>query len=99
MTPDPKIKPYQSEAYKKFIRSKRCIVCDHNDKIHAHHESFRQSGTGTKPPDVWTLPLCWICHKSRHDKGFASFWQPVNMDIKLEMLRLINEFLNKGKKI
>lgn len=97
----PKIKNYRNPAYLKFIRSKRCIVCNQADKIHAHHEGFKQSGTGTKPPDVWTLPLCWKCHRLRHDKGFASFWQPINLDIRMEMLKFINEFLylNEGKKI
>lgn len=88
-----KNKPYRSEKYKAFIRTKRCLVCSHNDKIQAHHESFGQSGMASKPSDLWTVPLCWVCHRMRHDKGFKSFWEPLNVDIKLEMLKLINAYM------
>ena len=99
MTACPKIKNYRNPAYLKFIRSKPCINCGIGDTAQAHHESFKQSGMGTKGPDIWTLPLCAQCHGVRHQIGFESFWQSACLDIKLEMLKLINEFLslNKGR--
>ena len=103
-TPDPKTPNYQNPRYRKFVRSKACIICSHGKPVQCHHEAFGQKGVGMRGPDLWTLPLCNECHGSRHRLGFHSFWETAKYktsDVMYEIMKLNNEFfsLNKGKKI
>ena len=99
--PDPKIKNYRNPRYREFIRSKPCLICGSRSQVTWHHEAFKLKGTGMKGPDIWTVPLCDECHKSRNRLGFDSFWEAANLNPMYEIMKLNNEFfsLNKGKKI
>jgi len=101
MPPDPKIPNYQNPRYRRFIRTKPCLVCSHGKPVQCHHEAFKLKGVGMRGPDIWTLALCAECHGSRHRIGFDTFWESANLNPMYEIMKLNNEFfsLNKGKKI
>lgn len=101
MNSDPKIKNYRNPRYRKFIRSKLCLICSSKSQVTWHHEAFTLKGTGIKGPDIWTVPLCPNCHSVRNRLGFDSFWEASNLNPMYEIMKLNNEFfsLNKGKKI
>ena len=92
--PIPKPHTYRSNKYLDFIRSKRCIICGNPETI-AHHESLGRNAMGSKPPDHHAMPLCTICHNSRHNIGARIFWS--GYDVKMIVLDLIGEYLNKGE--
>lgn len=94
----PKIKPYRNNEYLRFIRSKPCLKCmfrgsEDNPIIAAHQTLGYWGSTGSKPPDLWTVPLHFKCHTgdcAEHQIGNETFWQGFNLE--LEVLKLINEF-------
>ena len=65
----PKNKPYRNEKYLDFIRNKSCVVCG-NPHVAPHHirRSYWQAGTGIKPHDYVTLPLCHRHHDPSIEK-------------------------------
>ncbi len=81
-----KTKPYRSEKYKKFIRSKPCLTCGSSGSEH-HHESLSGGGTGTKCPDNESLPLCFECHNERHHIGRDTFFEKHELDYEVEVLK------------
>lgn len=70
MISDPKPKIYRNKAYLSFIRRHSCIMCDNPNTI-AHHvrRSFWGAGTGIKPHDYVTLPLCHSCHDPKVERN------------------------------
>jgi len=69
----------------------------------AHHESVLGRGTGIKPSDYETLPLCSSlhnCHGLRHDKGKDRFWTSFcsTVDYKKEIIRNLIEYFGKDQK-
>lgn len=59
----------------KFIRSLPCCVCLKTFTVQAAHiRKGNDGGTGLKPPDCYTVPLCSECHIKQHTKGEISFW-------------------------
>jgi hypothetical protein len=66
----PKELPERDHARLAYARSLPCCLCGAIEGVHAHHEAVEGHGTmAGKPSDRRTLPLCWQCHKSRHDHG------------------------------
>jgi hypothetical protein len=66
----PKDLPERDHARLAYARSLPCCLCGAVEGVHAHHEAEEGHGTmAGKPSDRRTLPLCWQCHKSRHDHG------------------------------
>ena len=93
-----KVKPYRSEKYKKFIRSKPCFRCgitSYHISVVPAHQNFGYGGMGTKAPDIWTIPLCTNCHSDEHRVGHDTFWG--NKNLKSECMKLIDEYF--GSKI
>lgn len=98
MTPHPKMLPARSNRYRKFIRSKPCLFCGSRVNVHAAHQAFGFGGMATKSSDLWTLPACAECHiDGEHRYGEKTFWE--GYDLKLECLKLINEFFSLGGKL
>jgi hypothetical protein len=89
----PKPKTYRSKKYLEFIRTKRCIVCGYDQTV-PHHEPLGHGGKGIKAPDSFTLPMCHLCHNYRHQQGFV-FWEENNIDPKLEIIKLLTEYLHE----
>jgi hypothetical protein len=64
-----------------FIRTLPCIQCWRDDEVVAAHvRKGTDGGMGKKPSDKWTLPLCWLCHRSQHDVGESWFWGLLKID-------------------
>jgi hypothetical protein len=64
-----------------FIRSLPCCACLDNTSTEAAHLRLGDSkyaktitGVGTKPHDLWTLPLCSKCHRIQHETHEGMFW-------------------------
>ena len=62
-----------------WIRTRACSVpgCE-NRQIEAAHVRLglpagEQGGTGMKPSDIWTIPLCARCHFAQHTMGEETF--------------------------
>jgi hypothetical protein len=71
-----------SERHLAFIRGLSCIVCQDNTSTEAAHLRLsdprvgkRQVGTGEKPDDKWTLPLCSRHHREQHATNERVFWR------------------------
>jgi len=93
MNPVPKPCTHRSKKYLAFIRTKRCLVCN-NDQTVPHHEKLGMGGTAIKPPDANCVPLCVKCH-DRHENENSQLWESENIDIKLEIIKLLTEYLHK----
>lgn len=70
-----------SERHLNFIRSLPCAFCG-NYGTEAAHIRFaceelgkRAVGTGEKPDDIWTIPMCNPHHREQHDIGERLFWK------------------------
>jgi len=68
------------------IRKCPCLGCGQDHWIEAAH--VRQAsaahgkpaaGTGTKPDDKWTLPLCRDCHAKQHTMSEAEYWYRLDL--------------------
>ena len=67
-----KTKPYRSKKHLAWICSKPCVHCGNNLGVIAHHivgVGLGMRGTGTKPSDGITIPLCADCHADVHSAG------------------------------
>lgn len=89
----PKIKPIRSERYKKFIRSKLCMICFSDKNVQAAHQNLRGKGImGSKVSDIQCVPLCELCHK-RSDQISEKEW------VMMKIIEFINEFFALGGKL
>ena len=58
-----------------FIRLLPCIKCGTGTNIECSHlRKGTDGGMGLKPSPWFTLPLCFMCHKTSHSKGEVTFW-------------------------
>jgi hypothetical protein len=71
------------------------MICGENTTIEAAHIRFprlevgkRPVGTGEKPDDIWTVPLCGMHHREQHQRGELQFWEAHNRDPLLVSLAL-----------
>ena len=89
--PQLKIKPYRSEKYKKFVRSKPCVSCNGRyGSSQAHHvrRSHWGAGTAIKPHDFVTIPLCFECHNPETEKS---------LNVELIIIDLLMEYITNEK--
>ena len=57
----------RSEPHRRFIASLGCCMCPAQPPTQAAHIRFNQTGgTGLKPCDSLTVPLCPSCHSRQH---------------------------------
>lgn len=72
----PKQKPFRSKKAVEWFRTQPCDKCGENRKgyVTGHHEPLNGHGTSSKGPDDEQIPLCFQCHRVRHDKGKESFY-------------------------
>ena len=98
MTPDPKPKSYRNADYLKFIRSKLCLIC-HRKAVAAHVRDLAfGGGTGLKPPDYCSVPLCVTHHNHLDTEHVKDFEFLHNIDLKLEIIRLMMEYIESKRK-
>lgn len=71
-------------AHLKWIRQQPCCVpgCEWRGIIHAHHiRTAANSGTGMKPPDRDTVPMCGPHHRHGHLVGWRTFEARSRIDL------------------
>ena len=61
-------------AHLAFIRSMPCINCNSYESQAAHIRKGTNGGTGIKPGDDFTVPLCHACHAQQHQVGEPAFF-------------------------
>jgi DNA recombination protein Rad52 len=73
----------------RYVASLPCLICARTP-TQAHHLRFAQPRSlGSKVGDQWTVPLCFIHHRSLHDAGDEHLWWQVHaVDGKAEAERL-----------
>ena len=84
-----KMKIYRSEKYKKFIRSKPCIICGKTSQAHHVRRSYFGAGMGIKPSDFVCIPLCRECHSPDTEK---------DLNVELIIINLLMEYIEAVKK-
>jgi hypothetical protein len=95
MEPSPKELPKRDQARLAYARSLPCALCSVVEGVHAHHENEVGKGSvGSRTSDRRTLPLCWQCHKSRHDHGREVYGR---VDVEAVLAR-INEAYDQRQK-
>lgn len=75
-------KPWRSEAYLAYVRSRPCVVTgsEHEGVIAHHVRCLGGGGMGLKPPDWLCLPLDSHEHTTLHSVGEASYWRERGVD-------------------
>jgi len=64
-----------------LVRRLPCLSCDADPAGEAAHLRLgARGGTGLKPDDRWTVPLCHRCHMEQHDAGELVFWLRLRLD-------------------
>lgn len=65
-----------------FIRTLPCIACGYafENSQPAHVRLSKDGGTGMKPGDRFTVPLCAACHADQHRVGELTFWAEFGID-------------------
>lgn len=93
----PKVKPWRSEKYRRFVASLPCCRCG-SPLSNAHHENeLGRSTMGGKCCDSRTLPLCPDCHWSRHFDG-RSIWRRWDKDPEAIIQQTQAEWVRRGNK-
>lgn len=71
----PKVKKIRSAKHLDFVRQLPCVICGTKQNIQACHiRSQTGGGTGMKPSDEWTVPMCHRCHAEQHRIGERAFF-------------------------
>jgi hypothetical protein len=85
----PKAKREREVDYLALVRRCPCIACDNDPAGEAAHVRLSApgkpiTGTGIKPDDCWSLPLCTQCHTrgkdAQHRVGELPFWRALGLD-------------------
>ena len=74
-----------------FIRLLSCVGCGRRGPSECAHVRMghfggvvvpqaERGGTGLKPADRWTVPLCTHCHRLQHEIGERSFWEATELN-------------------
>lgn len=67
--------------YLKAIRKLPCLCCQQTPSQAAHVRIGSNAGTGLKPDDRRTVPLCHKHHMEQHSLGEYTFWGRVSLDL------------------
>jgi len=71
----------RDEKYLKAIRLQKCsasaLLGCWGDQVSAHLRYGTDGGTGTKPSDCFTAPMCYGHHHEQHSRGEMAFWSCV----------------------
>lgn len=90
--PSTKKRPRESsDGHLKFIRGLPCVVCSTHANVEAAHirmaspvHGKRETGSGEKPGDKWSLPLCADHHtrlpESQHAIGEEQFYSRLGIN-------------------
>jgi len=76
--PPPSNKRIRDKEHLRFVASQSCLICGRSPS-HAHHILFAQlRAMSRKVSDEWTVPLCYLHHRSLHDHGNEKEWWKQN---------------------
>ena len=71
-------KRIRDKEHLRFVASRSCLICGRSPS-HAHHILFAQPrAMSRKVSDEWTVPLCYLHHRSLHDRGNEKEWWKQN---------------------
>jgi len=77
----PKPGPRRHAWHLSFVRQLPCVACGQAAPSEAAHvRSGSDGGTGIKPSDRYSLPLCSECHAMQHQFGELRFWSVLWID-------------------
>ena len=63
----PKPTRYRDKKHLDYVRFLPCTKCGRPGPSDPHHVSFIEgTGVGTKPSDMFVIPLCHPCHMALH---------------------------------
>lgn len=62
----PKRQRWESKKWLKWVKSQQCCGCGSSADDPHHIIGHGQGGMGTKAHDLFTIPLCRICHDALH---------------------------------
>jgi hypothetical protein len=97
----------------RFVRGFKCLACNHAPppteyghvnaiRPHpieaAHVRVGTDGGTGLKPSDWWTIPLCPAHHEEQHGMAEADFQVKYRLDMKREARKLAGMSTDKDMK-
>lgn len=76
----------RDDSHLAAIRQCPCLGCGEDPAGIAAHVRMPSAahnkgaaGTGRKPSDKWTVPLCRACHDKQHSYGEITFWFHVDL--------------------
>lgn len=97
MNPMPKQKTWKSKKYLDHVWQYPCVICGRMP-VEAHHVRYSfNSGTGIKPGDCWTIPLCQEHHRELHQIGMKSFQKKYDINIHKELFLIAKAWIEKGE--
>ncbi|WP_145588095.1 DUF968 domain-containing protein [Yersinia aldovae] len=67
----PKLRRWENRKYLQWVKSQPCCGCGNGDCDPHHIIGHGQGGMATKAHDLFTFPLCRICHDKLHDNQRA----------------------------
>ena len=71
----------RNRQHRDFVRSLPCVSCAASPRSQAAHiRCGTDGGTGLKPNDKWTVPLCHDCHQEQHRVGELAFFSERRID-------------------
>ena len=89
----------RDKKYLDYIRSLPCAICKTRARSQAAHVRYiAPCGTGLKPSDNFTVPLCALCHSDQHNHGEENWWVDKKIDPKIVtdvLFDLYNRFENE----
>ena len=65
---------FDSENYRRWIATLPCLITGRTNVQCAHIRRGWDAGTGRKPPDYRTVPLCVEEHARQHEIGELKYW-------------------------
>jgi transcription elongation factor Elf1 len=73
----------RSPAHRAWIRGFACGACGSQSGVEcAHVRDGTDGGTGIKPSDKYTIPLCGPCHRLQHQIGEPEFERRTGLNMK-----------------
>jgi hypothetical protein len=77
----PKPKLRKRSQHLTFVRQLPCVACGKAAPSEAAHvRTGTDGGTGMKPGDRYSVPLCTACHAKQHRTGELAFWSALRVD-------------------
>ncbi|CNK53224.1 Protein of uncharacterised function (DUF968) [Yersinia enterocolitica] len=62
----PKRQRWENKKWLKWVKSQQCCGCGSSADDPHHIIGYGQGGMGTKAHDLFTIPLCRVCHDALH---------------------------------